>query len=156
MDKDAVLQLLSESGRQALETMFFALPDAISSERLRPSGELVAGSLTFAGEPPGRFGIVLSEPVARTIAANFLGSDDENALTPDQIGDVVAELTNIICGSVLTDLEAKVNFDLSSPVAIHVPAGAPAPNYCEESPLACRFELLGGSLLLCLAFEEAT
>jgi two-component system chemotaxis response regulator CheY len=156
MNKDAVRQILTASGRQALETMFFEIADAASSETQRPNGDLVATSLTFTGEPPGRFGIVLSEPVARSIAANFLALEDENELTPNQIRDVAGEFTNIVCGSVLSDLESKFNFDLSSPVAIHIAVDDPPPACCEQSPIACRFELSGGSIVLCLAFEEAT
>jgi CheY-specific phosphatase CheX len=156
MNNDAVRQILTESGRQTLEIMFFEMPDATSSETQRPNGELVGINLTFAGEPSGRLGIVLSEPVARSIAANFLAAEDENELTPNQIGDVAGEFSNIVCGSVLSDLESKFNFDLSTPVTIHIAADDPAPDYCEQSPIACRFELPGGSIVLYLAFEEST
>lgn len=156
MNETAALQLLVEAGENALETMFFAVPDASSVDRQRPPGELIAASLTFAGEPPGRFDLLLSEPVARSIASNFLGTEDEQELTPDQIGDVVSEFTNIICGSVLSELERKANFDLSSPVAVRVAPADPLPAYWGESPIICRFELPGGSLLLGLALEEAT
>src|SRR5713226_6268740 len=155
MFEDSVRQLLSESGRHTLETMFFTTPDGVSSETKRPAGELIAASLTFAGAPPGRFGAILSEPVARAITANFLGAEDETALAPAQLGDVVAELTNIICGSVLSELEANANFDISTPVPIYVAAADPGPDYREGSPVACRFELAGGSIVLYLAFGEA-
>ena len=67
MDRDAVFQMLSRSGERTLETMFFTMPDSISSDVQRPTGALVATSLTFVGSPPGRFGLILSEPVGRAM-----------------------------------------------------------------------------------------
>jgi CheY-specific phosphatase CheX len=155
MDRDAVFQMLSRSGERTLETMFFSMPDSISSDVQRPTGALVATSLTFAGSPPGRFGLILSEPVGRAISANFLGAEDEQQLSPSQIGEVSAELANMICGSVLTDLEANAHFDLSVPVPTQVAAADPGPDYGDSASAVCRFDLAGGSIVLYLAFGEA-
>ena len=76
MIEDAVHQLLSESAQRTLETMFFAMPDKVSMDPRRPAGELIAASLTFQGAPPGRFGLVVSDPLARTLAGNFGACDD--------------------------------------------------------------------------------
>ena len=64
MIENAVYDLLSESAQKTLETMFFTMPDQVSAESHRPAGALIVASLTFQGSPPGRFGIVVSEPVA--------------------------------------------------------------------------------------------
>lgn len=154
MVDDAVRQLLSESAQKALETMFFTAPDGVSAEPQRPTGELIAASLTFRGEPPGRFGMVISEPLARTLAASFLGSDDEGLLLPVQVADVMGELANMMCGSAVSDLESNVNFDLGAPESIHVGAGDPGPDFTAGSPSICRFEFSGGALVLFLTFEE--
>jgi hypothetical protein len=61
---------------------------------------------------------------------------------------------------VLTDLEADAGFDLSMPVPVHVAADEPGPDYnvqpdgWENSPVTCRFDLTGGSIVLYLAFGE--
>src|SRR5690349_3924516 len=110
MHEPAIRNLLARCGERALQTMFFAMPDSISGETQRPPGPLVAASLTFKGSSPGSFGTILSEPLGRAMAASFLGADDEERVSPAQIGEVCGELTNIACGSVLTALEADGDF----------------------------------------------
>ena len=155
MIEDAVHDLLSESGQKTLETMFFAMPDQVSAEPHRPPGELIVASLTFQGSPPGRFGIIVSEPVARILATNFMGADDGTRLLPAQVAGVIGELTNMICGAVLSELEANANFDLSAPEWIHVKAEDPGPDIAAGSPSICRFEFSQGALVFFLTFEEA-
>ena len=152
-NKEALLEVLAGAGRRALEIMFFEVPD-VSNDPQRPAGELVASSLNFAGEPPGSFAIVVSAPVAKSLAANFLGAENEQDITPDQVGDVVGEFSNIVCGSVLTEIEPKAHFDLSAPLVVHVQPLETAPPYCLGSPLTSRLELSNGSILLYLALEE--
>jgi CheY-specific phosphatase CheX len=152
MNEQEVFQLLACAGQQTLETMFFTMPDVVSTGTERPAGPLIAASLTFEGSPPGRFGAILSEPVGRSMAANFLGAEDEEALSPAQIAEVSGELANIICGAVLTDLEANAAFDLSSPIPTYVPADDPGPDYASGARVTCRFELPEGAIVLYLAF----
>jgi CheY-specific phosphatase CheX len=152
--EDAVHDLLSESAQKTLETMFFAAPDQVSAEPRRPAGELIVASLTFQGSPPGRFGIVVSDAVARTLATNFIGADDGKRLRPAQVAGVIGELTNMICGAVLSELEANANFDLGAPQWIHVGAEDTGPDITAGSPSICRFEFSDGALIFFLAFEE--
>jgi len=106
---------------------------------------LLCVTLTFRGDPPGRFGALLSGPVARTLAADFLRMEPD-ALTPVQIFEVAGELANIVCGGVLSELEANANFSISSPVMDHA----------DSSPqVGCRFELPGGEILFLLTFGAA-
>src|SRR5215831_18147279 len=122
MIEDAVHQLLSESAQKTLETMFFTTPDSVSMDPSRPAGKLIASSLTFEGAPPGHFGLLISDPVARSLAANFIGCDDGARLVPVQVAGVIGELCNMMCGAVLSELESDANFDLSSPELAHVGA----------------------------------
>jgi len=155
MIEDAARQLLSESAQRALETMFFTTPDAMSTDTSRPGGELIGASLTFAGVPPGRFGAVVSAPVARSIAANFLGVEDDAAVSPEQVREVIGEFTNMICGAVLSELESDANFDLSAPAPFRIGSTSPLPVYLGEYPVTCRLEMPAGAIVLYLAFEEA-
>ncbi len=154
MIEDAVHQLLSESAAATLETMFFAAPDQVSMDPRRPSGELLAVRLTFQGAPPGRFGLVASEPVARTLAANFIGCEDAGSLLPTQVAGVIGELANMMCGAVLSELESDANFDLEAPETIHVGAGEPGPDFAAGSPSTCRFEFPEGALVFFFSFED--
>lgn len=151
---EAVRQLLSDSAQNALETMFFTTPDRISVELARPDGELIAASLTLQGAPPGRFGMIVSAPAARTIAGNFLGSADEAKLPLSQVSGVIGELANMICGTMLSDLEPEANFDISEPATAFAAASEPGPDFLSGSPAAVRFDLPDGAIVLSFAFEE--
>ena len=155
MIEDSVRQLLSESALQALATMFFTAADAVSADPSRPPGELIASRLVFRGAPCGSFGAAVSAPLARSLAANFLGTDDANDLAPGQVAEVVGELTNIICGVVLSELEANCSFEISTPQPLAIPENEPGPDFRSACPISCRLEMPEGALVLHLAFEAA-
>jgi hypothetical protein len=154
MIEDAVHQLLSESAQRTLETMFFATPDKVSMDPRRPAGELIAASLTFQGAPPGRFGLVVSDAVARTLAGNFGACDDDAPLPAAQVAGVIGELANMMCGAVLSELESDANFELSAPQSIPIGADEPGPDFAAGSPSICRFEFPEGDLVFFFQFEE--
>lgn len=150
----AVHQLLSESAQTALETMFFASPDSVSMDPQRPAGELIAASLTFQGSPPGRFGLVVSDLLARNLAANFIGVDDPAELLPGQVAEVIGELANMMCGAALSDLESNANFNLGAPGAMFIGAEEQGPDFAIGSPSICRLEFPEGAIVSFLVFEE--
>ena len=105
---------LADCTAEVLEQMFFvhglegaapATPEADS--------DLICG-VDFAGEPSGSLTLRLSLGAARSIAADFLG-EDAATLSAFQVGHVVLELSNIICGSVLSRIESDTTFRLESP-----------------------------------------
>jgi hypothetical protein len=83
-----------------------------------------------------------------------MGCDDAERLLPAQVAGMMGELCNMMCGAVLSDLEAHANFDLSAPQSIHVGAGEPGPDFAAGSSSVCRFEFPAGALVLFLEFEE--
>lgn len=121
----------------------------------RPAGELIAASLSFEGSPPGRFGLVVSDLVARNLAANFMGGDEAASLLPGQVAGVVSELANMICGAVLSEMESNSNFNLGSPSSIRVSADEPGPDLIAGSSSLCRFEFAEGALVSFLTFKES-
>jgi hypothetical protein len=150
----AIHQLLSESAQKTLETMFFATPDAVSMDPSRPAGDVIAASLSFQGAPPGRFGLLVSEPLARSLAVNFAGADDPAELPPGQVASVMGELSNMLCGAVLSELESYNNFDLGAPEPIHVGVDEPGPDFTSGSSSICRLEFPEGVLVFFLSFGE--
>lgn len=106
-------QVLFDATAEVLETMFFttvlgdASPEVASAPR-------VAARLSFRGKPSGWFGVCVPLESGRKIAASFLGLEEES-LTELQIGEVVRELANMLCGSVLSRLEKETRFELSPP-----------------------------------------
>ena len=101
-----------------LETSHPAPPDGADApaQSALPSSEY-AFTLRFEGEVRGSFGLHLAENTARTLAANVLGEDD-STLTPQDVSEVVGELTNMLCGSVVSRIEGRSKFALSHPEPI--------------------------------------
>lgn len=144
---------LAGAAQRTLETMFFAVPDAVTASARRPAGDLIAASLAFRGTPHGRFGVLVSDALARTLAANFFGCDEGSAMASGHVTGVMAELTNMICGAALTEVESDAAFDLAAPGTFRLAAAEPLPDFTAGSPSVCRLEFPEGTLVLFLSFE---
>ena len=138
-----VAAILLESSSEVLETMFFAtvLGDAPPEALQNCTG----ARLHYRGSPSGTFGVRVTQQSARTIAAGFLGIDDES-VSEGQIGEVICELANMLCGSVLSRLERDARFDLSHP-ELDLSA-APA-----EFAMSRTFELEDGAIQVWMEME---
>lgn len=121
MSERELNQLLLTSVDTILETMFFteSLGPGECQESLEAN--LLAARISFQGSPSGTMAVCLPTDAARPLASGFLG-EDEPAVSESQIGEVVCELANMVCGSVVSKLESRQSFDLSSPEL--VPPGA--------------------------------
>jgi CheY-specific phosphatase CheX len=123
-------QALRDSVDEVLEKMFFAetLGEASGPDE---AGDLPADTitveLTFQGEPSGSMCLRLTDDSAREIAADFLGLERAE-ISSDQISEVVRELANMICGSVLSRVESAATFHLG------VPRIVACGQQCAESP----------------------
>ncbi len=78
------------------------------------TGPQLVAHLTFEGDRPGSLALRVAQPAARSIAADFLGAD-ESELSDREVGEVICELANMICGSVLSRVESNTAFRLSTP-----------------------------------------
>ncbi|HVX67697.1 MAG TPA: chemotaxis protein CheX, partial [Bryobacteraceae bacterium] len=81
---------------------------------------------------------------------NFLGAEDESGIQEEQVGEVLCELANMICGSVLSRLAGDLAFDLSHPELV---AGDGDRTGWLQSA-ARTFELENGWLTAAIRFEE--
>jgi CheY-specific phosphatase CheX len=112
-----VREALRDSVNEVLEKMFFveALGESPDSapDGTEPAAE-IAARLTFDGEPSGSLTLRLTSAAARPIAADFLGTDVET-VSDRQVEEVVCELANMICGSVLSRVESATIFNLAAP-----------------------------------------
>jgi CheY-specific phosphatase CheX len=150
MGELALERALTECTTEVLEQMFFVQPveEPVSHE----SQEAVDSShlsvdVGFSGEPSGRLLLRISKPAARSIAADFL-AEDEAVLSEQQVGEVVCELANIICGSVLTRIESRTSFRLGSPRLLFQ---VPEP---EMRPTAVRsLDLWNGNITIAMTTE---
>ena len=110
---EQISEALAAGAEQVLETMVFMT--VLSHSETVPEQALpVCACLEFRGEPSGSFGVNLSEGAARVITANFLG-DEPEAVSPAQIAEVICELSNMICGAILTRIHGDNLFELTSP-----------------------------------------
>jgi CheY-specific phosphatase CheX len=142
-------QALADSAVEVLESMFFTsrAEDGVPSENSH--GPWISARLWFRGNPPGRFGIRTPLETGRKLSANFLGLE-EDEIEESQIGEVVRELANMLCGSVLSLLERDSRFELSGP-EIDAPEVC-----CPKSPTARRtLELAEGPLAMWIELEQA-
>jgi CheY-specific phosphatase CheX len=110
----ALARTLTECTEEVLEQMFFARPLEDLSTADSASGAHLIAKVSFAGNPPGHLTLSATAQAARSIAADFL-AEEEPVLSEQQVGEVLCELANIICGSVLTRVESRALFQLDSP-----------------------------------------
>jgi CheY-specific phosphatase CheX len=112
VDDRLLAEALSASVEEVLERMFFvrSFDDAPGDGEPR----WISAGLRFEGDPPGAMQLRLSAAAARSIAADFLAAEEAD-LTEAQVEEVICELANMICGSVLSRVESQTTFRLSSP-----------------------------------------
>lgn len=114
MTKTEIEHALAECAAQVLERMFFV---CIHRENEPTASEVDSEwicEVGFAGEPSGHLGLGIGRKAASLIAADFLG-EDQASLSGLQIGQVVCELANMVCGAVLSRIESGTTFRLDSP-----------------------------------------
>lgn len=103
-------QVFLESAGEVLETMFFTgIETEAGSDVPAPQ---VSAELVFRGVRSGKFGVQVPLETGQQIAANFLGADE---VTSHQVDEVLCELCNMLCGSVLSRLEEGARFELLHP-----------------------------------------
>ena len=138
-------QAMFESATEVLETMFFTSLTGVAAPEWNETDCLDA-SLSFRGARSGAFGVRAPLAVARLVASNFLGADQDD-LTAEQTAQVLCELANMLCGSTLCRLEKNRLFDLASPGL----SGGPP----DDPRVATRtLELEEGPLAVWLRFDR--
>jgi CheY-specific phosphatase CheX len=115
MTETALSEALREAVDEVLEKMFFVQSEGEAAQD-RPPEELVAARVDFEGSPSGTLSLRITLQAAHGMAADFLG---EEASEPPatRTTEVVCELANMICGSILSRGEGETAFRLSAPVA---------------------------------------
>lgn len=136
--------LLTQAVCDVLETMFFTVP--LGSAAPEPGETFLESRLAFYGHLCGALHVRVSETAARSLAAGFLGEDEE-ALSPAQAGQTVCELANMICGWLVSKLDSEERFDLDSPQLV-----SPVPDDLSSAPATSRqsFALENGNITVSL------
>ena len=108
---------LAAAASDVLETMFFSSVIGELPVNATPPASALAARLQFSGARAGAFGLRLTEGAARVITANFLAEETDEPTT-QQVQEVVCELANMMCGSVLSRLDRGAHFDLGQPAMV--------------------------------------
>lgn len=108
--------LLEAAVAEVLESMCFLSvnPDISSEEESRTIW--VNRRVDFRGPTQGSFGVAVKLPTAILIAGNFLGQEPEE-LTELQACEVVGEIANMVCGTLLAQVDPQAPFHLATPRA---------------------------------------
>lgn len=104
--------LLAAAVEEVLETMFFSEATGSCEPEACASG--FEARVAFRGEKSGFVSVRISKASARSLAASFLG-ESEDSLDDSRVEQVVCELANIFCGSIVTRMESHGSFDLGTP-----------------------------------------
>jgi len=147
-DTDAlVAALLDSCCEQVLETMFFSPVLDHAAPEESNGKDRIHTQLRFHGKPSGAFEVDADFPVARSMAACFLGLD-ESEVSPAQIEDVLAEFSNMTCGSALSSLGRVEYFHLDTPSTTRSSGFTPAIEGVRRG-----FQMEAGTLGVCLRVD---
>ena len=78
----------------------------------------------FSGDQVGEFRMEVDDVAAGSMAGSFLGTDQVNSPSGEEVDQVMGELGNMICGAFLSRFEKEGLFALSSPEVVRPPDGA--------------------------------
>lgn len=145
MPVDDLEEHLRPACEEVLETMFFTSVMDSAAEPLQRGDPQIGSRLTFAGAPSGAFEVRTTEAAARSLAAGFLG-EMVSDVSSERAGEVVCELANMLCGSVLSRMDATAVFELSRPEL------ADEPLY--DGSAVCLFQLPEGPLEVAILLDS--
>ncbi|MBI4874105.1 MAG: chemotaxis protein CheX [Acidobacteria bacterium] len=118
MQPNDIQTALVSAVEEVLGTMCFTSVLASAEGDAPPEGDAGAPDLTaelhFQGRPSGGFRVGVPRSLARVVGAGFLGRE-EIEVSDSQAEEVIRELANMICGSVLSRLESKTTIRISHP-----------------------------------------
>ncbi|MCD6216665.1 response regulator [bacterium] len=98
-----------------LETMAFAFLDT-SDGKESDSTEFKSATVQYHGPFSGIVILAISNQALSEFAKNMLCQDDEDEVTQQQEDDALCELTNVVCGNLLSDLAGpEPVFNLDAP-----------------------------------------
>ena len=121
---EPIQELIPVCSTEVLETMFFSTADPASDyppEEIESFEQLPAYMVVvdFLGRPSGRFWIRATRATAAALAADFLGLDRDE-IDDERSLQTVLELSNMLCGSVVSRVESDAAFALNPPRLLEV------------------------------------
>ncbi|RJR33549.1 MAG: chemotaxis protein CheX [Desulfobacteraceae bacterium] len=122
MEPEILRSAMKRSISEVLEKMFFmpvdfpGTPEQEWADLCRPKKFMVA-KLAFNGPFSGQFLFFIPEEMTSSLAAGFLGQDEQH-VTVEHRADTVKEIVNMIAGNMFCILDNNALFNLEIPVMI--------------------------------------
>jgi CheY-specific phosphatase CheX len=162
---EPIPDLLAISAEEVLQTMFFTqvvarkpvvngVMEGVTEKphlavRLCFLGGLDSTEGTSTSQPGGHLDLEVSREGAQWIASSFLAAED-GSVPQHRVADVICELTNVVCGNVMSSIASASGFSMLSPEVIRGTSKEwPHTVHYEES-----FQLERGWLTLRLALAD--
>lgn len=149
--------LVPDCCSEVLDAMYFTTvngvltPEMLAEMDIAPTTDKpVAFNLRYSGDISGSFGLSLEQVTAKSLAANFLGEEVEDISTKE-VQEVVGELANMLCGSVMSRVEGENKFVLSHPEAVHS-----QPDSSVDDVLVSKLDTDGGVITVWVVVEGNT
>ena len=119
MEKGTVETAMKRSISEVLEKMFFMPVDFPSTSKQEWAGlsrqrKYMMSKLEFSGPFSGYFLFFIPEEITSSLAAGFLGQDEDH-VTMEHRADTVKEIINMIAGNAFSILDDHAIFDLDIP-----------------------------------------
>ena len=143
MSPAEVDKALTRCTGRVLETMCYSDPLPITG--LEEGQSLIHTELRFHGTYSGVFHLDVTEEAGRSLATTFLGADED--VPAPQMTSVICELTNMICGSMLSTLDGNADIHLDAPEVVE----SSAPHGAEA--LSRAFEIDCGQMAVAIQFS---
>ena len=143
MSPAEVDRALTRCAGRVLETMCYADPLPITG--LEEGQPFIRAELKFHGTYSGVFHLDVTEEAGRSLATTFLGADED--VPAPQMASVICELTNMICGSMLSTLDARADIQLDTPELV----GDAAPR--SGNAVSKAFEIDNGQMAVAIQFN---
>ncbi len=137
MTTASIPDLMVTTAADALGTMFFTpvVRRCHGSVVANTNGALLVRIPFLAGAgSSGHLDIRVSTSGAQSIASSFLAVD-EGPVPEHRVNDVICELANVICGSLLSTLLSERGFRLLTPEVMREPAGVSSSTFEEALEL---------------------
>ena len=104
-----------QAALEVLETMFFEFPTGEPALAGHPPENASQARAVFSGSARGELRVSLSSDGLRSMAAAFLGIEEDEAGESEQLSMVV-ELANVLCGSTLSRIQPAGRLHIDQPV----------------------------------------
>jgi CheY-specific phosphatase CheX len=142
---------------KVFETMFFISlrpqEEGLSEEAsFQTSRSVLKGEIGFVGRFKGRLKLYLPSDLARLMASNFMGLEEEE-VSESQMADMLNEVCNMICGNLVCDLDRQAVWDLTLPTSGPISAGE-MEEESEGSGTTVDFEGEGHAMRLVVRVEN--